>query len=55
MRSLGSMLETWFKSRWHRFEMGNLGWPEHDICVGMKLHVFMCVCVYLCVCVYECV
>lgn len=40
-RSLGSMLETWFKCRWHRFEMGNPDWPEHDICVGMRLHAFM--------------
>lgn len=59
-RSLGGMLETWFKSRWHRFEMGNLDWLGHDICVGMRLPVFMCVymSVYewmnVCVCVCGC-
>ena len=61
MRSLGSMLETWFKSRWHRFEMGNLGWPEHDICVGMTACIDVCVCMSvcewmnMCVCVCVCV
>lgn len=40
---MGSMLATRFKSRWHRFEMGKLDWPGHDICVGMRLPAFMCV------------
>ena len=54
--SLERMLEIWVKSRWHRFEMGNLGWPKHDTCVGCEnvcVYVYLCVNEHVCECVYE--